>query len=122
MLKLNQLREDYNEKLQEYQMYYTESITAIDRKVKNTMKKKCDESTPLLQYYLGEIRAIEKTINFLENTVKSFEESIEYMSETSKDKEYIKNHYGSQRVFDDSYMKEVGALEAYKNLLSYLKS
>lgn len=122
MLRLKQVTEAHTKLLEEYKNYYTESIITSDRKIKNSMKKKCDECIPLIKYYEGERNAFEKTVSFLENAVQSFTESVEYMGEISKEKEYINKHYGSKRVFDDSFMKEVGRLEAYKNLLTYLQS
>jgi len=122
MQKLSEVKNRYNEKLKEYQMYYVDSVVGSDRKIKNQMKKKADEVSIPLKYYEAEVRTIESLINWLEQLVKQLQESIQHMNNEVNDKEKIKTTYGSLRFYEDCYNKEIGQLTALQNLLSYLKS
>ena len=122
MQKLSEVKNRYNEKLKEYQMYYVDSVVGSDRKIKNQMKKKADEVSIPLKYYEAEVRTIESLINWLEQLVKQLQESLHLMNNEVNDKEKIKTTYGSHRFYEDCYNKEIGQLTALQNLLSYLKS
>jgi|APGre2960657373_1045057.scaffolds.fasta_scaffold278174_2 transketolase len=122
MQKLSEVKNRYNEKLKEYQMYYVDSVVGSDRKIKNQMKKKADEVSIPLKYYEAEVRTIESLINWLEQLVKQLQESLHLMNNEMNDKEKIKTTYGSLRFYEDCYNKEIGQLTALQNLLSYLKS
>ena len=122
MQKLSEVKNRYNEKLKEYQMYYVDSVVGSDRKIKNQMKKKADEVAIPLKYYEAEVRTIESLINWLEQLVKQLQESLHLMNNEMNDKEKIKTTYGSLRFYEDCYNKEIGQLTALQNLLSYLKS
>jgi len=122
MQKLSEVKNRYNEKLKEYQMYYVDSVVGSDRKIKNQMKKKADEVSIPLKYYEAEVRTIESLINWLEQLVKQLQESLHLMNNEVNDKEKIKTTYGSLRFYEDCYNKEIGQLTALQNLLSYLKS
>lgn len=122
MHKLKAVKENYEKKLKEYQMYYVDSVVGSDRKHKNMMKKKVDEVAIPLKYYEGQLKTTEAFINWLEQSVKTFQESVQYMSNEVNDKEKIKTTYGSIRFYEDCYNKELGQLTALQNLLSYLKS
>ena len=122
MQKLSEVKNRYNDKLKEYQMYYVDSVVGSDRKIKNQMKKKADEVAIPLKYYEAEVRTIESLINWLEQLVKQLQESLHLMNNEMNDKEKIKTTYGSLRFYEDCYNKEIGQLTALQNLLSYLKS
>jgi DNA repair exonuclease SbcCD ATPase subunit len=122
MQKLSEVKNRYNEKLKEYQMYYIDSVVGSDRKIKNQMKKKADEVSIPLKYYEAEVRTIESLINWLEGNIKSYNDSVTNLYEIQADPQRAKKIYGSLRNVKEAIISESSKRVALENLLTYLKS
>jgi len=122
MQKLSEVKNRYNEKLKEYQMYYIDSVVGSDRKNKNQMKKKADEVSIPLKYYEAEVRTIESLINWLEGNIKSYNDSVTNLYEIQADPQRAKKIYGSLRNVKEAIISESSKRVALENLLTYLKS
>jgi DNA repair exonuclease SbcCD ATPase subunit len=122
MQKLSEVKNRYNEKLKEYQMYYVDSVVGSDRKIKNQMKKKADEVSIPLKYYEAEVRTIESLINWLEGNIKSYNDSVTNLYEIQADPQRAKKIYGSLRNVKEAIISESSKRVALENLLTYLKS
>lgn len=122
MQKLSEVKKNYETQLEKYQMYYVDSVIGDDKSLMKSMKKQAEECIPLLKYYAGQLDNTKSFIRWLEQSVKTLQESVQRMNNEVNDKEKIKTTYGSLRFYEDCYNKELGQLTALQNLLSYLKS
>lgn len=122
MHKLKAVKENYEKKLKEYQMYYIDSVVGSDRKHKNMMKKKADEVAIPLKYYEGQLKTTESVIQWLEGAIKSYNDSVTNLYEIQADPQRAKKIYGSLRNVKEAIISESSKRVALENMLSYLKS
>lgn len=122
MLKLQRVKENYEKKLEEYQMYYTDSIVLDDKSLKKTMKQQAEYTIPLLKYYEGQLHITNAVVNWLEEGIKRYNENQTYLYELLADTDKAKSMYGSVKNVKEAIISESAKRVALENLLSYLKS
>lgn len=122
MLKFQKVKENYEKKLEEYQMYYTDSIVLDDKSLKKTMAKQAEHTIPQLKYYEGQFHSMKALIQWLEGAIKSYNDSQTYLWELLSDTDKAKKMYGSIKNVKEAIISESAKRVALENLLSYLKS
>ena len=122
MLKLQKVKENYEKKLEEYQMYYTDSIVLDDKSLKKTMKQQAEHTIPLLKYYEGQFHSMKALIQWLEGAIKSYDDSVTHLYEIQADPQRAKKIYGSLRNVKEAIISESAKRVSLENMLSYLKS
>ena len=122
MLKFQKVKENYEKKLEEYQMYYTDSIALDDKSLKKTMAKQAEYTIPQLKYYEGQFHSMKALIQWLEGAIKSYNDSQSHLYEIQADPQRAKKMYGSLRNVKEAIISESAKRVALENMLTYLKS
>lgn len=122
MVKLQKVKENYEKRLEEYQMYYTDSIVCDDKSVRRDMKKRAESLIPELRGAEARFETTKSVISWLEGAIKSYNDSVTNLYEIQADPQRAKKIYGSLRNVKEAIISESSKRVALENMLSYLKS